>query len=271
MILAGTYHNGTGAGKLTYIGGHSYPTSVPYANNVEAPYLHVFYNSLFFNGEAVAKVDLAYSPTTYPENGTDPLEVSIVNTGGSVATGVDNVSITLADGFTLPLDDVRPGPDRRRRQLLTWPGGLGDIAAGATAVTIQVAVDASVSGTAGDKAFGTLHSTYGDVFGEHFTGRPLPGDHRVAGSRPDAREDAADAGPGGDRHPGHLDAELRQHRRRAPPERHPRGHAADRLHVRLEQLVALAARSDRHPVRIGHDRALERRDHPCRHAGTRAR
>ena len=57
-IIAGTYHDGTGAGKLTYIGGHSFSTSLPYSGNSEAPYLRAFYNSLFFNGSAVAKLDL---------------------------------------------------------------------------------------------------------------------------------------------------------------------------------------------------------------------
>ena len=45
-------------GKLTYIGGHSFSTSLPYCGNSEAPYLRAFYNSLFFNGSAVAKLDL---------------------------------------------------------------------------------------------------------------------------------------------------------------------------------------------------------------------
>ena len=57
-IVAGTYHGGTGAGKLTYIGGHSFSTSLPYSGNSEAAYLRAFYNSLFFNGAAVAKLDL---------------------------------------------------------------------------------------------------------------------------------------------------------------------------------------------------------------------
>src|SRR5207247_411277 len=33
QVLAGTYHNGTGFGKLTYIGGHSFATTLPYRSN----------------------------------------------------------------------------------------------------------------------------------------------------------------------------------------------------------------------------------------------
>ncbi len=60
----------------------------------------MFYNSLFFNGNAVAKLDLIYSPTTFPQNGTPPLNVSISNTGASTATNAKNVTITMSPGFT---------------------------------------------------------------------------------------------------------------------------------------------------------------------------
>src|SRR5262249_15497781 len=62
QIISGTYHDGTGAGKLTFIGGHQFSTTLPYAGNVQGPYLRAFYNSLFFNGSAVAKLDLTTSP-----------------------------------------------------------------------------------------------------------------------------------------------------------------------------------------------------------------
>ena len=57
---------------------------------------------------------------------------------------------------------------------LTWLGGLGDIAGGATAATFQVAVDSSVTTSSGAKQFGTFHATYGDIFGEGVHGRRLP-------------------------------------------------------------------------------------------------
>ena len=170
QIISGTYHDGTGLGKLTYIGGHSFSTAVPYSTNAEAPYLRAFYNSLFFNGSAVAKLDLTYSPATYPQGGSSLLTVNIANTGGSVATNVGNVSIALAPGFTYAGTTAGPTPDvSLDGRTLTWIGGLGDIDGGATAVTFQVAVDASVSSTTGLKQFGQFHATYGDVFGEGFT------------------------------------------------------------------------------------------------------
>src|SRR5581483_11299638 len=69
QIISGTYHDGTGQGKLTFIGGHSFSTSLPYAGNTNGPYLRAFYNSLLFNGAAVAKLDLQTSPATFPQNG----------------------------------------------------------------------------------------------------------------------------------------------------------------------------------------------------------
>ena len=167
-VISGTYHDGTGEGKVTYIGGHSFATTLPYSDNVEGPYLRMFYNSLFFNGSAVAKLDLTYSPTTYPLNGTGPLSVSVVNTGGSVATNVHNASLTLAPGFTYVSTTSGPAPVVNG-QTLTWPGGFGDLAVGATAVTIRVSVASSVSGTLGRSRLGTFHAAYGDVFGEAFT------------------------------------------------------------------------------------------------------
>ena len=169
-IVSGTYHDGTGTGKLSYIGGHSFATGLPYSGNAEAPYLRAFYNSLFFNGSAVAKIDLTHSPATYPQNGTTLLTANIANTGGSVATNVGNVTVTLAPGFTYADTTAGPAPNvSLDGRTLTWLGGLGDVPGGANAVTFKVAVAASVSSTTGVKQFGQLHATYGDVFGEGFT------------------------------------------------------------------------------------------------------
>ena len=45
--LNGPYHNGEGLGKMTFLGGHSYSTSLPYSANSEAPSpLRFFYNAL---------------------------------------------------------------------------------------------------------------------------------------------------------------------------------------------------------------------------------
>jgi hypothetical protein len=167
-IISGTYHDGTGQGKLTFIGGHSFSTSLPYAGNVQAPYLRAFYNSLFFNGAAVAKLDLTTSPGAFPQNGTGLLSVSIANTGGSVATDTRDVGLTLAPGFTYVSTASGPAPVVSG-QTLVWGDSLGDVAGGETAATIRVSVDPSVSGTTGVKQLAAFHAAYGDVFGEGFT------------------------------------------------------------------------------------------------------
>ena len=177
---------------MTFIGGHSFSTSLPYANNSEGPYLRAFYNSLFFNGSAVAKVDLAYSPTTYPQNGTGPLSVSIVNTGGSVATSSTTSASRSRPGFTYVSTSFGPTPTVAGNTL-TWVGGLGDIAGGQTAVTIQLAVDSSVSGTHGREAVRDVPRDLRRRLRRGVHGGHLPRDHRVARSGADAHEDAGDA------------------------------------------------------------------------------
>ncbi len=177
-IVAGPYHNGTGLGKVSYLGGHSYSTAVPYAGNFEGPYLRAFYNSLFFNGSAVAKLDLTYAPSTFPQNGTQLLNVSVTNTGASTATAVGavpgNVSIVLNPGFTYILTSLGPAPTVSPNTpsagytTLTWTN-LGDVGGGQSVITIKLQLDAAVTSTAGLKQFGTFHATYGDVFGEGFT------------------------------------------------------------------------------------------------------
>src|SRR5262249_18018385 len=92
----------------------------------------------------------------------------IVNTGGSVANLVDNVSITLAPGFTYVTTTFGPSP-AVSGNVLTWIGGLGNVPGGAKAVTIQLAVASSVSSTVGAKQFGTFQATCGDVYDEKLT------------------------------------------------------------------------------------------------------
>jgi uncharacterized repeat protein (TIGR01451 family) len=167
-IITGIYHNGTGAGRVTYIGGHSFGTALPYSTNAEAPYLRAFFNSLLFNGSGTAKLDLVPSSSSYPENGTGLLTVSIKNTGGSTARSIGNAGITLASGFTYAGTVSGPAPTVSG-QTLVWPGGLGDVAGGASPVTFQVSVDPSVSASAGSVHLGTLSATFSDDFGGTFT------------------------------------------------------------------------------------------------------
>jgi hypothetical protein len=155
QMVSATYHDGTGQGKLTFIGGHSFSTSLPYSGNTNGPYLRAFYNSLFFNGSAVAKLDLTTSPSTFPQNGTGLLGVSITNTGGSIATSTRDVGLTLAPGFTYVSTTSGPAPTVSG-QTLAWGTALGNVAGGTTPVTIQVAVSSSISSTTGAEQLGTF-------------------------------------------------------------------------------------------------------------------
>lgn len=166
-IIAGTYHDGTGSGKVTYIGGHSFATSTPFTANGEAPYLKAFYNSLFFNGTAKPQLEFD-APGSFPQNGTGDILASLKNIGGSTATNVNNVSIKLEPGFTYLGTTSGPAPSVSG-QTLTW-ANLGDIPGGQSAVTVKLGVGPTVSSTTGSKKVGTVKAQYGDLFGEGFTG-----------------------------------------------------------------------------------------------------
>jgi uncharacterized repeat protein (TIGR01451 family)/uncharacterized repeat protein (TIGR02543 family) len=167
-FLTGIYHNGTGEGRITYIGGHSFTTTLPYSANAEAPFLRAFYNSLLFNGAGEARLDLTLDSTTYPQNGTGLLDMSIKNVGGDTASNVASLGVTLAPGITYAGTTSGPAP-QVSGQTLVWPSGVGDIAGGATAVSFQVSVDPSVSATIGSKHLGDMSATFTDDFGGKFT------------------------------------------------------------------------------------------------------
>jgi hypothetical protein len=114
----GVYHDGNGQGKLTFIGGHSFSTTLPYASNSEGPYLRFFYNALFFNGAAVAKMTLEQSVTAIPQGTATPVQLVFKNVGASTATNVGingGVTITLASGVRFVSMATGPGADRRSR------------------------------------------------------------------------------------------------------------------------------------------------------------
>ncbi len=166
-IIAGSYHDATGQGKLTFLGGHQYDTDVPYLDNGEAPYLRAFYNSLFFNGTAKPKLEFS-APTTYPQNGTGNIQASLKNVGGSVANNVNNTTVVLEPGFTYVGTTSGPAPSVSG-QTLTW-SSLPDIPSDGEAVTVELSVGPSISSTTGQKKIATVKSEYGDLFGEGFTG-----------------------------------------------------------------------------------------------------
>ena len=223
QIISGTYHDGTGLGKVTFIGGHSFSTSLPYSTNAEAPYLRAFYNSLFFNGSAVAKLDLAYSPSDVPAERHRAAERQHRQHRRQRRDVVNNVSLTLAPGFTYFATTSGPAPSVVGHTL-TWLGGLGDIAGGADGGD-----DPGRRSTPrcrarlGTKQFGTFHATYGDVFGEGFTANVCRDDHGGAVPAPIAHEDAGDAGARGYRQPGDAGrSPTATPARRAAAERGPR-------------------------------------------------
>ncbi len=166
-VINGVYHGGDGRGKMTFIGGHSFATSLPYSGNYEAPYLRFFYNALFFNGAAVANVGLETSPATIPMGNTVPVTVKLRNTGASTATFVDNLAITLEPGVTYLGMASGPTPT------VSYDGGktiltfapLGDVPAETTA--LQINTTASYA-SVGVYKIAEVTATYGDVFAESF-------------------------------------------------------------------------------------------------------
>ena len=203
------------------------------------------------------------SPGTYPQNGSGPDDRQPRQLRRHDAKNVTSVSVTLAARLHLPRHDLGPGagrdrpdadldrrPRRRPRRLHRGP--------------FTVAVDPSVSSTLGSKNFGQFTALYGDDYGEGFkvnvcrdiTIEPVPAPSLTKTRPPGARLDRLECD---------LDAELRQSRRHATPEQRPPGHAAARLHVRLELLVAVARRSDRDPGQPD-PAPLERRQRQRQHA-----
>ncbi|MCX6245970.1 MAG: hypothetical protein NTU98_14850 [Bacteroidetes bacterium] len=167
--INGVSHGGTGLGKMTFLGGHSYSVSLPYSTNMEAPYLRFFYNALFFNGSAVAKLELTSTPLAIPNNATSHITLNLANTGSSIATGTHDVTINLAVGVTYigmlvgSAPTVTGGPGVGTT--LSWGIALGDIAAGTTPLQIDVTMTPT---SQGDLQFANLTAAYGDVFGEGF-------------------------------------------------------------------------------------------------------
>jgi uncharacterized repeat protein (TIGR01451 family) len=169
--INGVYHGGDGRGKLTFLGGHSYATSLPYSNNFEAPYLRFFYNALFFNGAAVANLGLVPSPLTIPQGYVTPVQIQLKNTGASVAKNVTGLVITLQSGVTYTTMISGPEP-----AVAFGPGGtttltfapLGDVAASSTPLIVGTTMNFP---TTGNHRIATLSASYGDVFSESFQTR----------------------------------------------------------------------------------------------------
>lgn len=171
MFISGVPHNGSTLGKASYLGGHSYSTSVPYSNNFEAPYLRFFYNSLFFNGAAVAKLDIIIDPPSAPLGQTQVGTIELKNVGGSTAQTTDQVQITLAPGVTYIGMLEGPDPltvtgDVSTGITLYWGNTVGSVPPNSTALKIQ----GSITPTAvGEFPILNFSSIYGDIFLEQFS------------------------------------------------------------------------------------------------------
>ena len=171
MFVSGVPHNGSTLGKASYLGGHSYSTSVPYSNNFEAPYLRFFYNSLFFNGAAVAKLDIVIDPPSAPLGQTQVGTIELKNVGGSVAQTTDQVQITLAPGVTYLGMLEGPDPltvtgDVSTGITLYWGNTVGSVPPNSTALKIQGSITPTV---VGEFPILNFSSIYGDIFLEQFS------------------------------------------------------------------------------------------------------
>ncbi len=179
-VVNGVYHGGDGRGKLSFIGGHSYATTLPYSTNYEAPYVRFFLNALFFNGAAVARLAL-YSPTTSVSVGvpsTFPLHLK--NVGASTATNILTTTITLAAGVTYTgfvsgtppsCDPTGLVPAGCASGVLTWPT-LPDIPGGASGVVFSVSrtFPSVTTPPINPPNVATMTTNYGDTLGETFKG-----------------------------------------------------------------------------------------------------
>jgi uncharacterized repeat protein (TIGR01451 family) len=168
--INGVAHNGEALGKVTFLGGHSYATSLPYTSNMEAPYLRFFFNALFFNGAAVAKLDLQTSVSDIPKGQLSEMILSLKNVGSSIATNTTALEIKLNIG--VEYIDTLSGPDpvvtgnSSTGTTLTWGTDLGDIASYSTALEVKVEITPA---NLGEMKVAHFSAKYGDVYGEAFT------------------------------------------------------------------------------------------------------
>ncbi|MEG1142336.1 MAG: hypothetical protein RSE41_07835, partial [Clostridia bacterium] len=90
FMVSGPYKNGTGSGIITYEGGHSYSTNIPYSSNSDGPYLRFFYNSLLLS-VAKPRITLTNIPKNLPALSSSTVLFTVSNSGGSDAQNTDLV------------------------------------------------------------------------------------------------------------------------------------------------------------------------------------
>ena len=164
-IIDGVYHNGTGAGKVSFFGGHQYNVTLPYHNNPDASYLRAFYNSLLLNGNSAVQLKVHVSPNVCL--GSNAV-LSVMNAGTSTATLDSNLVLTLAPDFTYVSTNVPyPPPDTIAGKTLTWVSTtIPTVSAGSTAISINVLT--SILTPLGNNEIATLSVQYSDPFGYEY-------------------------------------------------------------------------------------------------------
>ena len=180
-ILDGTYHNGEGAGKISFLAGHWYdnPNNVsgqgptlPYSTNVAGPYLRAFYNALFLNGNGAVKLQI-----DVPSTGClgEDIPLTVVNTGSGTATLDSNIVITLSPDFTyVGTNPSYPPPDTQVGQTLTWfSTTIPTIAAGTTAISMNVQI--SPATPLGSNQIANLTAQYSDPYSYEYTANACTG------------------------------------------------------------------------------------------------
>jgi uncharacterized repeat protein (TIGR01451 family) len=162
FMVSGVYKGGTGAGVVTYEGGHSYSVSLPYSNNVEAPYVRFVLDDVIMSVSLPhIVVDITPNPTSAGVPTTFTATVS--NNGGMPAQNL-NFSLTPAAGVSFVASSIPPttsGPPT-----WTWTGlTLNPQPTQVPPFTI------TLSGTpvVGENSLLNFTATYADGVGDSFT------------------------------------------------------------------------------------------------------
>jgi uncharacterized protein DUF11 len=134
LFMNGHYHGVTGAGKISYLIGHTSSYSLPYTGNIQAPMMRYFYNSLFESpaaSEAVPEMYLQKSGPADAEIGNNiTYSISYQNLSGVA------YNVTITDPYPADATYVSStGGGIPGGGVVTW--NLGDLAASA-AGTVSV-------------------------------------------------------------------------------------------------------------------------------------
>ena len=181
LMISGPFKNGIGAGRITYEGGHSYSTNVPYSTNSEGPYLRFFYNSLLLS-VAKPRITLTQIPQNLPASSTSTVLFTVSNTGGSDALNADLV-IQLSSFANYNLNaSIAPSSISPDGKTLTWSQAALN---GHTSPGVILTFTANVTPTAtGYQSVATYTSHYSDMYSTPFTANYCVSINAAAGANP---------------------------------------------------------------------------------------